>query len=72
MPRHCPAVGNPSQYPGHGLDVTVGAAAQSAPWRRVQIGGLDDHETQAVGRDELVAPSVMDGSLLTAMDPAHG
>jgi len=25
-----------------------------------------------VGRDELVASSVIEGSLLTAMDPAHG
>jgi hypothetical protein len=72
LPRHCPAVGNPSQYPGDGLDVTVGVATQSAPWRRVQIGRLDDHETKSAGWDELVAPRVIDGSLLTAMDPAHG
>lgn len=67
-----PAVGNRSQYPSDGSDVMVGVATQSSPGRRIQVRRLDDHQAQAVRRDELVAPSVIDGPLLTAMDPAHG
>lgn len=55
MPRHCTGVGKRSQYPGDGLDVTVGVAAQSAPRRGVQIGGLDDNEAKPVCRDELAS-----------------
>jgi hypothetical protein len=68
----CPAVGNRSQYLGDGGDVLVSVATQSTPGCGVQIGGLDDNQTKAVGRDEIVASRVIDGSLLTAMDPTHG
>jgi hypothetical protein len=72
MPRKCPGVGNQSKQQRDGLDVGVGVAAQSAPGRRVQVGGLDDDEMEAVGRNELVASRVVDGSLTSAVDSAHG
>lgn len=71
MLRQCPGVGNQSQFLGDGGDVMVSVATQSAPGCGVQIGGLDDNEMKPVGRDELVASRVIDGSLLTSMDPAH-
>jgi 1-acyl-sn-glycerol-3-phosphate acyltransferase len=69
MLRQCPGVGNHRSF--WVTAVMRSALRRNRPgvWR--QIGGLDDNEMKPVGLMSFVASRVIDGSLLTSMDPAH-